>query len=411
MPGRGTGAIDQDEESSKRGASQQSLDDIPLLWPRVGRGLEGPRIDAQESDRDEPAGDSHKTDRARSLTYGDAEQHRKARRLYRSQRRDHAHLSAGQCVIQQREPADSQQSTHNTERDGPETEDAIVQPGECHEVKGRARGLGEEGNGQNARCLRCQPAQKRGGSDARCRKQAKQGGHRIQPDVVCRRDRTGSPVLHSLSTREALPNIGHIDHPLFSAPPKTDIDFGCPPRKCRRNRVREALYHKEMLFGRERERAVIGSLLEGARASRSGVLVLRGQPGVGKTALLEDTADRASEAQLLRGHGVQSESELAFAALHQILRPVLPQLQRLPAPQRSALRAALGMERRRSDERFLVSVAVLTLLADAAEQAPLVCLIDDAHWLDAASAGALIFVARRLEAEGIVLLFAARDRK
>src|SRR5918996_178565 len=164
-----------------------------------------------------------------------------------------------------------------------------------------------------------------------------------------------------------------------------------------------------MLFGRERERSVIGSLLEGARASRSGVLVVRGQPGVGKTALLEDTADRASEAQLLRGGGVQSESELAFAALHQILRPVLPQLQRLPAPQRSALRAAFGMERRRSDERFLVSVAVLTLLADAAEQAPLVCLIDDAHWLDEASAGALIFVARRLEAEGIVLLFAARE--
>lgn len=173
--------------------------------------------------------------------------------------------------------------------------------------------------------------------------------------------------------------------------------------------MRLALYHKEMLFGRERERAMIGSLLDGARASRSGALVLRGQPGVGKTALLEDAADRASEAQLLRGRGVQSESELAFAALHQILRPVLPQLQRLPAPQRSALRAAFGMERRRSDERFLVSVAVLTLLADAAEQAPLVCLIDDAHWLDEASAGALIFVARRLEAEGIVLMFAARE--
>ena len=168
-------------------------------------------------------------------------------------------------------------------------------------------------------------------------------------------------------------------------------------------------YHEEMLFGRERERSVIGSLLEGARASRSGVLVLRGQPGVGKTALLEDAAGRASEAQLLRGRGVQSESELPFAALHQILRPVLPQLQRLPPPQKSALRAALGMERRRSDERFLVSVAVLTLLAEAAEQAPLVCLIDDAHWLDEASSGALIFVARRLEAEGIVLLFAARE--
>ena len=154
---------------------------------------------------------------------------------------------------------------------------------------------------------------------------------------------------------------------------------------------------------------MIGSLLEGARASRSGVLVLRGQPGVGKTALLEDAAGRASEAQLLRGRGVQSESELPFAALHQILRPVLPQLQRLPPPQKSALRAALGMERRRSDERFLVSVAVLTLLAEAAEQAPLVCLIDDAHWLDEASSGALIFVARRLEAEGIVLLFAARE--
>lgn len=166
---------------------------------------------------------------------------------------------------------------------------------------------------------------------------------------------------------------------------------------------------KVMLFGRERECAVIESLLEGGRTSWSGVLVVRGQPGVGKTALLEDAAERASDAKLLRGRGIESESELAFAALHQILLPVLSHVEALPVPQRSALRAAFGMEPGRSGDRFLVSVAALSLLAEAAEQTPLVCLIDDAHWLDEASSVSLAFVARRLEAERVVLLFAARE--
>src|SRR5918996_3893879 len=103
------------------------------------------------------------------------------------------------------------------------------------------------------------------------------------------------------------------------------------------------------------------------------------------------------------------EAELAFAGLHQLLRPILGQVDGIPGPQAAALRAAFGLEQGRVDDRFLVSVAVLSLLAEAAERRPVLCVVDDAHWLDEASANALVFVARRLEAEGVVLLFAARD--
>jgi len=110
---------------------------------------------------------------------------------------------------------------------------------------------------------------------------------------------------------------------------------------------------------------------------------------------------------VLTARGVESESELPFAALHQLLRPALDQLAGLPPPQSSALRGALGLEVGRSDQRFLVFAACLSLLAELAERRPVLCLVDDAHWLDAASADALRFVARRLDAEGIVLLFAS----
>jgi DNA-binding NarL/FixJ family response regulator len=165
----------------------------------------------------------------------------------------------------------------------------------------------------------------------------------------------------------------------------------------------------EVLYGRDAERSTIGALLEDARASRSGVLVIRGEAGVGKSALLEDARERAPEMQLLRCSGIESEAQLPFAALHQLLRPVLRHLEKLPGPQASALQAALGLDEGSGDDRFLVSLAVLSLLAEAAEGGPLLCLVDDAHWLDDASADALAFVARRLEAEGIVLLFAARE--
>ena len=164
-----------------------------------------------------------------------------------------------------------------------------------------------------------------------------------------------------------------------------------------------------MLYGRDAERSAVTALLDAARDSRSGVLVLRGHAGAGKSALLRDAVEQASDLQVLEARGIESEAELAFAGLHQLLRPILGQVDGLPGPQATALRAAFGLEQRRGDDRFLVSLAVLSLLAEVAERRPVLCVIDDAHWLDEASANALVFVARRLEAEGVALLFAARD--
>jgi DNA-binding CsgD family transcriptional regulator len=164
-----------------------------------------------------------------------------------------------------------------------------------------------------------------------------------------------------------------------------------------------------VLYGRDPERSRIGELLDGARASRSAVLVISGEPGVGKSALLEDARDQAGDMRVLSGAGVESEAQLPFAALHQIVRPVLGHVESLPQPQANALRGALGLAAGGGEDRFLVSLAVLSLLAEAAEDRPLLCLVDDAQWLDDASADALVFVARRLEAEGIVMLFGARE--
>jgi len=167
-----------------------------------------------------------------------------------------------------------------------------------------------------------------------------------------------------------------------------------------------------MLHGRRAECAVIDRLLADAGNLRSGALVLRGETGVGKSALLAYAADRAAaktRMRVLRGLGVESDSELAFAALHQIVRPVLDHVERLPARQAAALNGAFGLADVHDTDRFLIAVGALSLLAEVAEERPLVCLVDDAQWLDRASADALTFAARRLEAEGIVLLFAARD--
>ena len=164
-----------------------------------------------------------------------------------------------------------------------------------------------------------------------------------------------------------------------------------------------------MLYGRDSERASIGALLDAARASRSGALVLRGEAGIGKSALLLDTRERAADMHVLTARGVESEAELPFAGLHQLLRPVLNRIDDLPPPQARALQGALGLAERAGEDRFLISAACLTLLADLAERRPLVCLVDDAQWLDTPSADALQFVARRLDAEGIVMLFAERS--
>jgi hypothetical protein len=138
------------------------------------------------------------------------------------------------------------------------------------------------------------------------------------------------------------------------------------------------------------------------------VLVVHGEAGVGKTALLQYLADQASRCRVLRVVGVQSEMELAFAGLHQLCAPLLDRLGVLPGPQQEALRTAFGMSAGPAPDRFLVGLAILGLLAEAAAERPVVCLADDAQWLDRASAQALAFVARRLEAESVGLVFSVR---
>jgi DNA-binding CsgD family transcriptional regulator len=149
-------------------------------------------------------------------------------------------------------------------------------------------------------------------------------------------------------------------------------------------------------------------LLVGARAGHSAVLVVRGEAGVGKTALLGYLVDHASGCRIARAAGVESEMELAFAGLHQLCAPMLDRLEHLPRPQRDALRSVFGLSEGPVPDRFLVGLAVLSLLSDAAEEQPLLCLVDDVQWLDQASMQALGFVARRLLAESIALVFAVR---
>jgi DNA-binding CsgD family transcriptional regulator len=164
-----------------------------------------------------------------------------------------------------------------------------------------------------------------------------------------------------------------------------------------------------VLRGRAVECATIDELLEAVRKGQSGVLVIRGEAGIGKSALLDFAAARASETRVLRAAGVESEMELAYAALHQLCLPLLEAVVRLPAPQRDALGTAFGSSAGPTPDRFLVGLAVLTLFSDAAEAEPLILLVDDAHWLDRSSAQALSFVARRLQAESVAILFAARE--
>jgi AAA ATPase domain len=163
------------------------------------------------------------------------------------------------------------------------------------------------------------------------------------------------------------------------------------------------------LLDRLGERAAVERVLGQARAGRSAVLVVRGEPGIGKTALLDYAAGRALGFRVVRAGGVESEMELAFAGLHQLCGPMLGQLEQLPKPQRDALAVAFGMAEGQAPDRFLVGLAVLSLLAATAEGQPLACLVDDAQWLDRASVQCLAFAARRLLAEPVALIFAARE--
>ena len=166
----------------------------------------------------------------------------------------------------------------------------------------------------------------------------------------------------------------------------------------------------EVLHDRRVEREALGGLLEAVRGGQSRVLVVCGEPGVGKTALLESAIGSASGFRVLRAVGVEAEMELAFAALQQLCSPLLDRLDRLPSPQRDALGMAFGLRAGDAPDRFLVGLAVLSLLAEAAAQQPLLCVVDDAQWLDRASAHALVFVARRLLAESVALVLVTRER-
>jgi ATP/maltotriose-dependent transcriptional regulator MalT len=164
----------------------------------------------------------------------------------------------------------------------------------------------------------------------------------------------------------------------------------------------------EVLFGRAPECDTLDRLLAAVRAGESRALVVRGEAGVGKTALLEYLTARADGCRVARVSAVQSEMELAFAGLHQLCVPLLDRLERLPGPQRDALGTAFGLHAGASPDRFFVGLAVLGLLSEVAAERPLVCLVDDAQWLDRASAQALAFVARRLSAESVAVVFAVR---
>jgi DNA-binding CsgD family transcriptional regulator len=173
--------------------------------------------------------------------------------------------------------------------------------------------------------------------------------------------------------------------------------------------VRPTPHRPSALVDRRAERARLDRLIEDARSGTSGTLVVRGEAGVGKSALVDDVIERAAGCRLVRASGVESEMELPFAALHQLCGPLLGDLDRLPPPQREALGTAFGLRTGPPPDRFLVGLAVLTLLGEVAERQPLICLVDDAQWLDRASAPILGFVARRLGAESVAMIFAVRD--
>ena len=163
------------------------------------------------------------------------------------------------------------------------------------------------------------------------------------------------------------------------------------------------------LRGRGAECSALDGIVSDIRAGTGRALVVRGEAGVGKTALLEYLLDAASDLHVVRATGVESEMELAYAGLHQLCAPLLDRLGRLPEPQHEALRIVFGLSSGNAPDQFLVGLAVLSLLSEAADERPLLCVVDDAQWLDHASALTLAFVGRRLLAEPVALVFAARE--
>src|SRR5436305_3734941 len=166
---------------------------------------------------------------------------------------------------------------------------------------------------------------------------------------------------------------------------------------------------RRSLLGRAAECARLDALVADVRAGESRSLVLRGEAGIGKTALLEYLIESASDLAPVRASGVESEMELPYASLHQLCAPMLDRLERLPGPQRQALDIVFGLSSGAAPDRFLVGLAVLSLLSEASEERPLLCVVDAAQWLDRASALTLAFAARRLLAEPVGIVLAARE--
>jgi hypothetical protein len=223
--------------------------------------------------------------------------------------------------------------------------------------------------------------------------------------------------LYDLNSREAMTTVARRERVERAKQPKS------PDTSVARGRLeREDMSGVSLsvisprgaeLLGRAREREVLDRLMVGVRDNRrGGVLVVHGEAGFGKTALLEYTVAAAHGFRIARTFGVEAEMELPFAAAQQLCAPFLEFAERLPPPQRDALGVAFGLvggPGHPAPEPFLVGLAVLGLLAEAAEEQPLLCAVDDAQWLDSGSAQTLAFVARRLLAERIALVFATRD--
>src|SRR6266513_2826053 len=167
-----------------------------------------------------------------------------------------------------------------------------------------------------------------------------------------------------------------------------------------------AVQRQPAFLGRAGERDILDRLLETARAGQSAVLLIRGEAGIGKTALLRYAAREARGFRVAQIAGVESEMELPFAGLHRLCAPMLAQLDALPDPQQNALQVSFGLSSGNAPDRFLVALAALTLFAEVAEERPLLCLVDDAQWLDHTSTQILGFVARRLLADRVAIVCA-----
>jgi DNA-binding CsgD family transcriptional regulator len=212
-----------------------------------------------------------------------------------------------------------------------------------------------------------------------------------------------SAAMAKLPSGDALEELADVF--VFPSPSSVGPDaIGLPATQAPSGAAVESL-----LIGRHSECAVLNRLIADVRRAESRTLVVRGEAGIGKTALLEYLVAAASDLNVIRAVGVESEMELAYAGLHQLVASLLDRADRIPAPQREALETVFGLGAGPAPDRFLVGLAVLSLLAEVADDRPLLCVIDDAQWLDQASALTLAFVARRLLAEPIGLVFAARE--